>query len=640
MKVIDDYIDRPKTNYALLINGDWGNGKTYFLRNSIIPHLEKIKKKPIYISLNGLNSVDEVSKQIYFSISFLSKDVFKKFRESKTAKYGTEIIKQAHNIVSMSGISGSADHKVDYQELIDFNNDNMVLCFDDLERCKIDLVEILGYINNFVEHDNVKTIIVGNEKEIKDIGIDQNKELKVLASILSMGIQQKHEVSEIKSQYNSLFFELKQFDLIKEKLVGQTITFEPDYTSIIGEMINEYKDVDHDYYDYLQNNKDLITSIHNTSSRHNLRIIKHAMSDFFKIFSTLKCLKASPLFERLIDGYFVPALILTIEYREANISSLLLTERLSRKITTSFIHICIDKNDDEFVFYSKYFSAFNNKIECYESQYICNYIVTSMLEDKNLLNEAIHRIAEWDAQNTQREMKPSALDKLDNFLDLENDEFNESFAEVITNVKDGCYDLRRYPRIFNLLEFFINSNLVSDITIDDLIKIFLVGINKTDFNPNTIDQYSHRFHFSKSSENLKKIKIIVEEKISSKLTKSTSDEIDNLLNHLPDDVSAFTEQYLKHVEEPSLKPILQYVDIPRFYQKLKQVNNSELEHIRSLFHSVYESRNIHLYFKADYNNMIKLKECFKADLNNQSGVRKLQYNYFIDNLEKYSNLIS
>ena len=37
-----------------------------------------------------------------------------------------------------------------------FSTDDKVLCFDDLERANVDVIDILGYINNFVEHDHIK----------------------------------------------------------------------------------------------------------------------------------------------------------------------------------------------------------------------------------------------------------------------------------------------------------------------------------------------------------------------------------------------------------------------------------------------------------------------------------------------------
>lgn len=63
-----------------------------------------------------------------------------------------------------------------------FNYSDTVLCFDDLERVNMSIDEVLGYINNFVEHDGIKVIIIGNEDEIADKLNDKNRELKMLTT--------------------------------------------------------------------------------------------------------------------------------------------------------------------------------------------------------------------------------------------------------------------------------------------------------------------------------------------------------------------------------------------------------------------------------------------------------------------------
>ena len=59
-----------------------------------------------------------------------------------------------------------------------FATDDKVLCFDDLERANVDVIDILGYINNFVEHDHIKTIIICNEKELSTKLKNSNLEMK------------------------------------------------------------------------------------------------------------------------------------------------------------------------------------------------------------------------------------------------------------------------------------------------------------------------------------------------------------------------------------------------------------------------------------------------------------------------------
>lgn len=36
---IDVYICEKETDYAIMINGGWGSGKTYFVKNKLIDHL-------------------------------------------------------------------------------------------------------------------------------------------------------------------------------------------------------------------------------------------------------------------------------------------------------------------------------------------------------------------------------------------------------------------------------------------------------------------------------------------------------------------------------------------------------------------------------------------------------------------------
>lgn len=51
---IMSYVKNRIYNYAVLIDGDWGTGKTYFIQKSIIPTLEGSGYMPIYITSNPM----------------------------------------------------------------------------------------------------------------------------------------------------------------------------------------------------------------------------------------------------------------------------------------------------------------------------------------------------------------------------------------------------------------------------------------------------------------------------------------------------------------------------------------------------------------------------------------------------------
>ena len=67
-RYIKHYIEKDRTGRALMLTGPWGIGKSYYIKNTLIPFLEKKengKHTCIVVSLYGLSSLQEVSKAIY-----------------------------------------------------------------------------------------------------------------------------------------------------------------------------------------------------------------------------------------------------------------------------------------------------------------------------------------------------------------------------------------------------------------------------------------------------------------------------------------------------------------------------------------------------------------------------------------------
>ena len=68
---IDAFINNHFYQYAIMINGEWGSGKTYFIKNELIPHLKNKKYKDTdgiekekdlnYISLYGIKETSDIS---------------------------------------------------------------------------------------------------------------------------------------------------------------------------------------------------------------------------------------------------------------------------------------------------------------------------------------------------------------------------------------------------------------------------------------------------------------------------------------------------------------------------------------------------------------------------------------------------
>ncbi len=145
------YLNEPETDYAIMINGPWGSGKTYFIKHKIKDIIKYWGSKFAYVSLYGVSQSTEIDKKILISLYPL------------LDKNATKIIK---------GLA-SAFLRHDNLEVVikdySISLKDCVLVFDDLERISGDNYgEILGCINGYIEHRNAKTIILCDESKILD----------------------------------------------------------------------------------------------------------------------------------------------------------------------------------------------------------------------------------------------------------------------------------------------------------------------------------------------------------------------------------------------------------------------------------------------------------------------------------------
>ena len=69
--IIIEYINDESNEQAILIDGKWGSGKTFFVKNKIIPAIKDLDNKKsnvIYISLYGIKNSKEITDKIHAEI--------------------------------------------------------------------------------------------------------------------------------------------------------------------------------------------------------------------------------------------------------------------------------------------------------------------------------------------------------------------------------------------------------------------------------------------------------------------------------------------------------------------------------------------------------------------------------------------
>lgn len=214
--------------YAVLIKGKWGSGKTYFIKEKILPLLKQEKFENILsISLYGVSDLSEIRKRILRAAIPLQKQTTAAF------KLLEPLAKKLNNFI-----------KVDAEIIVDLMDmGNTVLIVDDLERCKMPPPETLGYLNDFIEEKKFHVIIVANEDEIKDPDYLENKE-KTIGREFILAVE---------------------FELAYEDFVSKI----PGMKTFYG------------------NHKNEVRQLFSASEKNNLRILKHALWAYKEIYDVL-----------------------------------------------------------------------------------------------------------------------------------------------------------------------------------------------------------------------------------------------------------------------------------------------------------------------------------------------------------------
>ncbi len=260
---LNEYIKMTKPQFAVMITGKWGCGKTFYIDNiinewekeKVITDEDSIQLKPVYVSVYGMQSISEVIRQI--------KTRLNPVLYSKGTIVAKKIVFTALQILTKSKLDLDGDGTgEDLSTLLDadgileiFKSDSSsikgdkILVFDDLERSRIPLDEFFGFVNSIVEHSNSKVILICDEE-------------KLVASA---------EKDNLKVKY-------KDF---KEKIVGQTFSLKVDYYQITTSFINASGEK------ILTDNLKLIVDLFVTSKCENLRVLKHCLLDIVRLFKQL-----------------------------------------------------------------------------------------------------------------------------------------------------------------------------------------------------------------------------------------------------------------------------------------------------------------------------------------------------------------
>ena len=574
-----DYIRSDYTDYAIMINGEWGSGKTHFWNNKIKKKIESMqlngkKYTTIYMSLYGISNLEEISKKIFIETTQLMDKNLRKYMNSNEHKTIPEYAKTGLDMANFFGVTQNGD-KIDYADF--FSTEDKVLCFDDLERANVDVIDILGYINNFVEHDHIKTIIICNEKELSTKLKSSNLEMKTFIATYLLDRQgelnqaDKPIVEKIQEKIEHVFDKANDYERIKEKLIGETFEYAPKFDYIINGILMRYEN-DPDLIRFARENARLIISTFERSGTRNLRILKHALNDFKKVFDMVN--KNYPnTSNRIIQTMLIFTIAISFEIKAGKVTK---TKFMNIKDNEEYKSILVSSRVlmDNRQFYIKEFDSnyyYNFKADYRFFKFIEYYIRTRIF-DMKIFKQDMETI-----RNTVDTENLPGYKRLltEEYWKIPDDEFDGIIKSILEEVKAGNLQLIDTVKMYAYFSYFARKHLI-DIDIKTLKGTFFNGMNlsclKSKYCENVEDELA-KIAIAEFTEDMDEILKHFNSLNMQLLEKQYRELAEEVFRCIPMKMELFYEQFDKKCMQI---PIFKYCDPYQLFQRISCASNEDI----------------------------------------------------------------
>ena len=578
-----DYIRADYTDYAIMINGEWGSGKTYFWNNKIRNKIDTLQLNgkhytTIYMSLYGISNLEDISKKIFIETTQLMDKNMKKYMNATGQQSIPEYAKTGLDMANLFGVTQNGD-KVDYSKF--FSTDDKVLCFDDLERANVDVIDILGYINNFVEHDHIKTIIICNEKELSTKLKSSNLEMKTFIATYILDKEgdlsktDKPMVEKIQDKIEYVFDKANDYERIKEKLIGETFEYQPEFNYIINGILMRYEN-NTDLIRFLRENTNYIVSTFNKSGTRNLRILKHALNDFKKVYEMVNKYYPNTNY-RILQTMLIFTIAISFEIKAGKITkdkfiNIMDNEEYKSILVSS--RVLMDNRQ----FYIKEFDNnyyYNFKVEYRFFKFIEMYVRTRIFDMKTFKKNM-----EVIINTIDTEKLPGYKRLLtEEYWKISDDQFPGVIEDVIEDVKAGKVKLLDTVKIFIYFTYFIKKGLIN-YDVKTIRGIFFNGMNVAALTSEYSENAEQEIEQTIIGEKTQEINDILNHfyMINNALKdKMYSQKAEEIFKCIPMKMETFYERFDK---ECMNIPIFRFYDPYQMFQRISYASNEDIVSIK------------------------------------------------------------
>lgn len=605
---IDVYIQEEKSDYAIMLNGPWGCGKTYFVKNELIDYLQdeledknkqKFKRNVFYISLFGISNLDELYNNIALQILniktteyleekkrlnnplSMEKNEKVKFVETNKLSWISGIINKGLKIFPKNEAVNSVITEI-YKNKINFNK--YIFVFDDLERSTLNCNELLGFFDQITDQNGMKAILICNEAKM-------NK---------------------------------KHYKKFKEKVIGLTIDYHSDIDNNFDSLAEMYLN-DEECKRYVIKSKKDILYLFNIAETSNLRTLIFIFKRFKELYNEiLKIYELWDTEKQYLDKFMKEVLLNIVG------SSILIKDKhqsnnfKGEKRIISYVDI--NENKEENSNLRGMYSAYN---------FVDNYLMKYNF-NKSETEKVVIEFLSFERYN---------VDKIGaQIFDVFNDDNDESavnkFKKILKLIEDDNLNINIYPRILDEV-FILIKHLFNEEKIEEI---------KIKIKENARKRVKEFSSFSWSTFpyddcEAKEFKDELFDFLKEEKKRNFHSEWINIFNDEKNFINNFDDYVLKNFDIFKQENItLAEIGANKIFECIKDLSIRELRIFRGDLNYIFDknSNNLKDFKFFDKKSLEDLKEKIKSELlteNKKTKMQKMELNFLCKTLEKiYSEL--
>lgn len=601
-QIIDNYLQSEEP-YALQIDGEWGVGKTYFIKNNVIDKLKEKNNYPVYFSVYGFNNLNDLKRELFYqiiselgsnknilaSISKLNRK-FKKFSnivdDSKLKSFGliSDWILESYNNAKLNSSA---------------TEQSIVIFIDDLERVskEIDLKDLLGFIlNELLEKMQCKVIILSNNLEISDS---------------------------------------EDFNKIKEKVISRTVKFKYDMSTIEDMILKTCRNTFIQEYSLwiriVLESQQVVIEEKGLNMRTLFSIIETFDFVESKLRENINSLELDDIKIKIKKSIFLNIFVITSEYKLGNVDEESL-KSLNGLMDTRYFSYYLSEGETKTI-KEKIIDQYHNQCEEFDdyifySRDISTYILTGYIDQSNY-------ISVWEKAFFPKSKEISNLDQLSNFRRLTDDELKTIQQNILKDVEEDKFDFKELITVYGQLNQFEKMDLMFlDKNYSEIIESKLIDLYHSESVNDDMDLVD-RFFMSGFS-NIKKEKPKLLEEFKQIDNKIVEDRMKLFIDSL------FNENYevLRNLKQSGFliknnifKAMLEADSINRYI--VTDNNKADLlwKYINSEYLRISNAKDFHAGELEDIELFLKELNS-KADKTNLGRIDHFKIEQLVESLEK------